>query len=89
MALTTGPPPEVVRQRLLSILSVAAAVAVTTSDLRHCLSEAFNLEFVHEHVYHNLVVLERRGDVTRVARAPGSGRHTLWALNAASASVDR
>lgn len=87
--MRSGPPPEAVRQRLLSILSAAAAAAVTTSDLRHCLSEAFSREFVHEHVYHNLVVLERRGDVTRVARAPGSGRHTLWALNGAGVSVDR
>lgn len=35
---------------------------------------------VHEHVYRQLVNLERTGDVVR---EPATGRHVLWALPAA------
>lgn len=79
MSVTHGPPPEAVRQRLLSILS-AASSAVATSHLRQCLSESFSHEVVHEQVYHNLLVLERRGEVTRTARTAAGGRNTLWSL---------
>ncbi|EFG78689.1 hypothetical protein HMPREF0591_1420 [Mycobacterium parascrofulaceum ATCC BAA-614] len=88
MAAASGPPPEVVRQRLLSILSTASP-APTTRDLRRCLAAAFGRDFVHEHVYHNRVVLERRGEVTRVARTAAGGRHTRWTLGTVGAAADR
>lgn len=88
MALTGGPPPEAVRQRLVSILA-AASSPVATTELRRCLSETFSHDLVHEQVYHNLLVLERRGEVTRAPRTPASGRHTLWALNSSAVSVNQ
>jgi hypothetical protein len=88
VALTSSPPPEAVRQRLLSILA-AVSSPVATTDLRRCLSETFSRDLVHEQVYHNLLVLERRGEVTRAARTAASGRHTLWSLNASAVSVDQ
>lgn len=89
MAVTTGPAPEAVRQRLLSILAASSPPGVATADLRRCLSEIFSHGFVHEHVYHHLLVLERRGDVTRTARRPKTGRHTLWSLKALTISADQ
>jgi hypothetical protein len=89
VAATSSPPPEAVRKRLLSILSAASSSAIPTTDLRRCLSQTFTYDFVHEQVYHNLLVLERRGEVTRTARTAASGRHTLWSLAASAASVDQ
>jgi Fe2+ or Zn2+ uptake regulation protein len=71
-----SPAPEVLRQRLLTALG-ESSVALTTADLRRCLSSTFGQDVVHERVYRNLEVLEKRGEVARTT--PG-GRHTLWRL---------
>jgi Fe2+ or Zn2+ uptake regulation protein len=68
------PPPEALRQRLLAALAESSD-AMTTAELRHCLSTVFGQDVVHERIYRNLELLERRGEV---ARSTPGGRHTLW-----------
>lgn len=70
----TSPSPEAMRRRLLRALAESSE-AMTTADLRRCLSTVFGQDVVHERIYRNLEVLERRGEV---ARATPGGRHTLW-----------
>jgi Fe2+ or Zn2+ uptake regulation protein len=72
--VSSPPPPEALRQRLLRALAESYE-AMTTAELRHCLSTVFGQDVVHERIYRNLEVLEKRGEV---ARATPSGRHTLW-----------
>lgn len=76
-------PPEVVRQGLLAALTKAAG-PMTTAELRRCLSTSFGADVVHERVYHNLEVLEKRGEVIRAGTA---GRHTTWRLRMANAVI--
>jgi Fe2+ or Zn2+ uptake regulation protein len=51
--------------------------AMTTADLRRCLSTVSGQDVVRERIYRNLEVLEKRGEV---ARTTPDGRHTLWRL---------
>jgi Fe2+ or Zn2+ uptake regulation protein len=74
--MNNPPPPETLRHRLLRVLAESYE-AMTTAELRRCLSTVFGQDVVHERIYRNLEVLEKRGDV---ARATPSGRHTLWRL---------
>lgn len=71
-----SPPPESVRQWLLTVLTEAPG-ALTTAELRRCVSTGFGAEVVHERVYHNLEILEKRGEVIRSGMV---GRHTTWRL---------
>jgi len=77
--------PEALRQGLLTVLADATA-AMTTAELRRCLSTGFRAEIVHERVYHHLEILEKRGDVIRVGPI---GRHTTWRLNTSATRVVR
>ncbi|OOK65445.1 hypothetical protein BZL29_7880 [Mycobacterium kansasii] len=65
------------RQRLLTALAEAAD-AMTTAELRRCLSTELGVDIVHERIYHNLEILEKRGDVSR---ADTVGRHARWRLS--------
>ena len=76
------PAPEAVRQKLLAALTEGSD-AMTTAELRRCLSATFGRDVVHERIYRNLEVLEKRGEVTRTS--PGGRRHTLWRLSTAQA----
>jgi Fe2+ or Zn2+ uptake regulation protein len=69
-------PPEALRQRLLRTLAESYE-AMTTAELRRCLSTVFGQDVVHESIYRSLEVLEKRGEV---ARTTPVGRHTLWRL---------
>jgi Fe2+ or Zn2+ uptake regulation protein len=64
--------PELLRKQLLDVLA-AATEPLTTAQLRSQLPDADVA--VNEHVYRNLVVLERRDRVRRLR--PG-GRHVAW-----------
>jgi Fe2+ or Zn2+ uptake regulation protein len=79
--MSSPPAPEALRQRLLTALA-AASDAMTTADLRRCVSTVFGEAVVHERIYHNLQILEKRGDVSRTT---AGGRHTLWRLTGAKA----
>jgi Fe2+ or Zn2+ uptake regulation protein len=73
--MSRTPSPEALRQRLLAALAESSE-AMTTAELRRCLSTTFG-DVVHEQIYHNLQVLEKRGEVTH---ADTVGRHTKWRL---------
>ena len=83
--MTNPPPPEVLRQRLLTVLAEANE-AMTTADLRRCLSTGFGGDVVHERIYRNLEILQKRGEV---ARADTVGRHTRWRLSEANKAIRR
>jgi DNA-binding PadR family transcriptional regulator len=74
--MSSHPPPEALRQWLLGALTESYE-AMTTAELRRCLSTVFGYDVVHERIYQNLEVLEKRGEV---ARTTPRGRHTLWGL---------
>jgi hypothetical protein len=74
--MNNPPPPEALRQRLLRALAESYE-AMTTAELRRCVSTVFGQDLVHECIYRNLEVLEKR---VEVARTTPSGRHTLWRL---------
>jgi hypothetical protein len=80
--MSSPPTPQMLRQRLLATLAQESA-AMTTAGLRRCLSVTFGQDVIHERIYHNLQVLERRGEVTRTTAAMTGGRNTLWRLNQA------
>lgn len=70
----TNPPPEAVRQGLLTVLTQAAG-AMSTADLRRCLSTGLGADVIHERIYHHLQILEKRGEIIRAGTV---GRHTMW-----------
>lgn len=59
---------------------------MTTAELRRCLSTHLGVDVVHERIYHNLEILEKRGDVHRAGTV---GRHTQWRLSEANPAVRR
>ncbi|GAB1814010.1 hypothetical protein BST14_07450 [Mycobacterium arosiense ATCC BAA-1401 = DSM 45069] len=78
-------PPEAVRQGLLAALTKAAG-PMTTAELRRGLSTSFGADVVHERIYHNLEILEKRGQVIRAGTV---GRHTTWRLSMANTVIAR
>lgn len=66
------------RRLLLGMLGDTAAVS-STADLRRALSDTLGTNVVHEVVYRNLQILEKRGQVTRHGAV---GRHCYWQLRA-------
>ena len=83
--MSNPPAAEALRQRLLTVLAEAAE-AMTTAELRRCLSTRLGADVVHERIYHNLEILEKRGDV---ARAGTVGRHTRWRVTEADSMPRR
>jgi Fe2+ or Zn2+ uptake regulation protein len=83
--MNSPPSPEALRQRLLEALAESSD-AMTTAELRHCVSTIFDHAVVHERIYRNLELLERHGEVARSTRG---GRHTLWRLTRAGRGAER